>query len=58
MRAYSLLADRQGGLDWAGLPLVAAWLGVHDLDALLHRLSVIKLYQRPQAEQSNNTTQA
>jgi hypothetical protein len=57
MRAFSMLADRQGGLDWAGLPLVAGWLGVQDLDGLLHRLSVIKLYQRPNAEQGGNNTE-
>jgi len=49
MRAYNLLANGSGGLDWAGLPLVAGWLGVRDLDGLLHRLSVIKLHRAPDA---------
>ncbi|MCZ8073849.1 MAG: hypothetical protein O9341_06925 [Paucibacter sp.] len=58
MRAFSMLADRQGGLDWAGLPLVSSWLGVQDLDGLMHRLNIIKLYQRPQADPSGNPTHA
>lgn len=57
MRVFSMLADRQGAVDWDGLELVAAWLGVQDLDGLLHRLSIIKLYQRPNAEQGGNNTE-
>ncbi len=34
-----------GGLDWAGLPLVAEFLGVTDLEMLMHRLTVIKLHR-------------
>jgi hypothetical protein len=45
MNVYSLLADRNGGVDWAGLPLVAGWLGVHNVEGLMHRLSVIKLHR-------------
>lgn len=32
-------------MDWSGLPLVAAWLGVDDIDGLLHRLIVIKTHR-------------
>lgn len=49
IRAYNLLTDGMGGLNWAGLPLVAGWLGIQDLDALLARLEVIKLH-RPAEE--------
>ena len=44
-RAYSLLANGMGGLDWAGLPTVCAWLGVQDVDGLLWRLSLIKSHR-------------
>lgn len=44
-RAYALLANGMGGLDWAGLPLVAEMLGVTDIEMFVHRLSVIKLHR-------------
>ena len=47
-RAYSLLSNGMGGIDWAGLPLVCEWLGVSDVDGLLHRLSVIKAHKPPE----------
>ena len=47
-RAYSLLSNGMGGLDWAGLPLVCEWLGVTDVDGLLHRLAVIKAHKPPE----------
>lgn len=34
-----------GGIDWAGVPLVAEFLGVRDLEMFLHRLTVIKLHR-------------
>lgn len=46
---HDLLANGMGGLDWAGLPLVASWLGVTDLDGLLARLEVIKLHRPAEA---------
>lgn len=52
MRAWALLANASGGLDWAGLPVVCEWLGVQDVDGLLWRLSVIKDARRKhQAQQ-------
>lgn len=41
---WNLLSDGNGGLDFAGLPLVVEWLGITDVDALLSRLSVIKTH--------------
>ncbi|MDT7836453.1 hypothetical protein [Aquabacterium sp. OR-4] len=38
-----------GGIDWAGLPMVVAWLGVVDVDGLIHRLLVIKQHSPPDA---------
>lgn len=42
LRAWNLLANGMGGIDWAGLPLVAALLGIDDAEDLIHRLGVIK----------------
>jgi hypothetical protein len=47
-RAYSLLANGMGGIDWSGLPVVCAWLGVQDIDGLLHRIAVIKAHKPPE----------
>jgi hypothetical protein len=37
-----MLANGMGGLDWAGLPLACAYHGVRNVEALVHRLIVIK----------------
>jgi hypothetical protein len=47
-RAYRLLANGMGGIDWSGLPLVCAWLGVRDVEAFLHRLEVIQAHKPPE----------
>lgn len=49
-----MLSNGQGGLDWAGLPIVCCWLGVTDVDALLLRLSVIKSH-RPERDEGPAT---
>lgn len=36
-----------GGVDWAGVPLVMAHLGLTDVDALMQALATIKTYQPP-----------
>lgn len=52
IRVWNLLCDGNGGLDFSGLPLVVEWLGVTDVDGLLHRLAVIKTHdpRRPASE--------
>jgi hypothetical protein len=42
IKALNLLSNGMGGIDYAGLPLVAAHLGVDDVDGLLVRFFVIK----------------
>lgn len=42
-----MLCTRQGSIDWAGLPLVAALLGVQDIDTLVRNLMTIK-FHKPQ----------
>lgn len=52
MRCWNLLANGMGGIDWAGLPLAVEWLGVTDVDGLIHRLQVIKAHKPPDAAQA------
>lgn len=49
-RIFNLLADGMGGLNWQGLPLVCGWLGVQDVDGLMHRLAIIKTHRQQQAK--------
>ena len=42
-----MLANGMGGIDWAGLPLAAAYFGVRDVEGLLHRLYVILTHSKP-----------
>lgn len=49
IRAWNLLANGMGGLDWAGLPVVAAVLGIADIESLVDALGVIKAH-RPGAD--------
>lgn len=48
-----MLANGMGGLDWAGLPIVAELLGIDDIEALVHRLMTIKVW-RPDSDSDNN----
>lgn len=47
LRAWNLLVDGMGAINWAGFELVAAKLGIEDLDDLIDRLIVIKTYRAP-----------
>ena len=47
LKAWNLLANGSGGIDFAGLPLVAEWLDITDIDGLLTRLAVIRTYKPP-----------
>lgn len=42
------MANGSGGIDWAGLALMVALFDVDDVDALVHRLLVIKSH-KPEA---------
>ena len=48
---FNLLAH---SIDWAGLPLACAWLGVRDVDGLLQRLLIIKTHD-PKRNQEDGT---
>jgi len=43
--AHSMLANGMGGVDWTGLPLACAVFGVRDVEALIHRMLVIKMHR-------------
>lgn len=47
LTVFNILKNGQGGIDFAGLPLVTQWLGVEDVAGLLQRLVVIKSYRKP-----------
>lgn len=50
MQAYNLLSNGMGGLDWAGLEVVCAYLGITDVEPLIHALGVIKAHQPPKPD--------
>lgn len=43
---WNLLEQGSGGIDWAGLPLVAGLFGIADVDGLIVRLRAIKSFAR------------
>jgi hypothetical protein len=45
LKAWGFLANGSGGIEWSGLPVVAAHLGITDLDGLMHRLYTLRTYQ-------------
>ena len=49
IKGWNMLTNGTGGLDWAGLPLVVAMLGVSDVEAFVDRLLVIKTHRPPAA---------
>lgn len=48
LRAWRLLGNGMGGIDWAGLPIVAELLGVTDPERLIEQLLVIRAHKPPQ----------
>ena len=42
--AWNWLHNGHGAIDWAGLPMVCAVLGVADVERLLHDLMTIKAH--------------
>lgn len=47
IRGWNLLSNGMGGIDWAGLPLVVALLGVQEVEPFVDRLLVIKTHKPP-----------
>lgn len=50
IKAWNMLTNGMGGIDYAGLPLVAAWLGIDDMDDLMTRLLTVKTHKKPEGE--------
>jgi hypothetical protein len=55
-----MLSNGMGGMDWGGMTLVCAWLGVTDPEDLMNRIRVIRRHAhqaeaRRAQEQQNNT---
>ena len=48
-QAWALLANGMGGIDWAGLPVVAAHLGIDDTHRLIDCLYTMKTHQPDKA---------
>lgn len=46
LQVWNMLSNGTGSIDWAGLPMVAAVLGIDDLETLIRRLMTIK-HHRP-----------
>lgn len=44
VKAWNLLSNGMGGIDYAGLPYVTALLGIEDVEALLSALLVIRMH--------------
>lgn len=47
IRAYNMLHNGMGGLDWAGLPVVVGLLGAVDIDRLAAGLLAVRRYKQP-----------
>lgn len=50
IEVWNHLSNGQGGIDWAGLPFVVELLGISDVEALIHRLKVIKAHRPPEQD--------
>jgi hypothetical protein len=48
IKAWNILANGSGGLDFSGLPYVVARFGIKDVAGLIDRLEVIKNHKPPE----------
>lgn len=48
IKAWNLLGNGMGGVDWAGFPYVVELLGVQDPEQLMGHLLHIKAYRPPE----------
>lgn len=47
MAVFNLLADGNGGLDWAGFDWACIRFGIDDPEDLIDRLAIIKAFRPP-----------
>jgi hypothetical protein len=50
---WNLLSNGHGGLDWSGLPVVVARLGITAVEALIDDLGAIKTWRPPYKREDN-----
>ena len=50
LKVVGLLKTGSGGIDWAGLPMVAGWMGIADIDGLFERIAIILQHHRTKDE--------
>ena len=50
VRAFELLRNGMGGIDWAGLPYVVEHLGLDDVPALIDAVHTITTFTPPKNE--------
>jgi len=55
IKAWNLLSNGMGGIDWAGLGFVAELLGVSDLEALADALLCIRTRPTGREDSENET---
>lgn len=51
IRLHNLLAGGMGGIDWAGLPLAAEFLGIRHLEPVLEALEVVLTHRPPKTDE-------
>jgi hypothetical protein len=47
IKAWNLLSNGMGGLEWAGLPYVCELLGIDEPEVLMARLLTIRAHRKP-----------
>lgn len=55
IKAWNLLQNGMGGIDYAGLPIVCALLGIDDVALLMERLLVIRQHDPKKTRQDDGT---
>ncbi len=56
IRAWNMLGNGMGGIDWAGLDVVCAWLGITDIEGLMARLNIIKHHEPESSHHGDSNT--
>lgn len=51
-----MLGNGSGGIDWAGLEVVCAWLRIDDIEGLMARLNIIKHHKPETANHGVSNT--
>jgi hypothetical protein len=52
IRAHNMLSNGMGGIDWSGLPIAAAHLGVQDMGAFIDAIETVLTHNPEKPEES------